>query len=182
MDCPNILLLSGTGRNVGKTTFVCRLLKHFSDLWVVTVKVSPHWHRGVYGEVLLFEDMRLLLTRETGKNSNKDTSRMLRCGAANVYYFQHTNDDAMLQAFLFLTKITQQGTPMIIESALLAKYVRPALHLRVTRSDVPPSDKAVPEVAFDKLVTFDGTQFDMMPDELGWDRINSRWFLSKSTR
>lgn len=180
MDYPNIVLLSGTGRNVGKTTFVCSLLKHFTDLRLVTVKVSPHWHRTVYGEVLLFEDMRLLLTQETSNNSNKDTARMLRCGAAQVYYLQHTDEDAMMQAFNYLVKTSQEGAPMIIESALLAKYVRPALHLRITRSDTPPSDKAVPDVPFDKLVTFNGTQFDMRPDELGWNTKNNSWFLSET--
>ncbi len=174
---PNIILLSGTGRNVGKTTFVCRLLSHFSKLKFITVKVSPHWHLSRQGELLLYEEQRLMLAREINRESYKDTSRMLRCGAKEVYYLQHIDDEALMQAFHFLMKDGMEMIPMIFESALLARYIRPALHFRITRTDMEPSRKKLPDVPFDRLVTFNGEDFDMLPGEIGWDVDAGRWLL-----
>jgi hypothetical protein len=172
---PNIMLLSGTGRNVGKTTFVCRLLQHYNQLDIVTVKVSPHWHQTRQGEVLLLEEGRLLLMRETNRESDKDTSRMLRCGAAEVFYLQYTNDEYLLKAFEYLVGMDIGSGPVILETAVLGKYIKPALHLRITRSDVPPSDKPVPDVSFDRLVTFDGEDFDLKSGSICWE--NNGWTL-----
>lgn len=172
---PNIMLLSGTGRNVGKTTFVCHLLKHFNHLKIVTVKVSPHWHQPRQGKVILLEEGRLLLARETDKESYKDTSRMLRCGASEVFYLQYTSEEFLLKAFEYLKDMNIVSGPLIIETAILGKYIKPALHLRITRSDVPPSDKPVPNVPFDRLVTFDGENFDLKPGSICWE--NNSWTL-----
>ncbi len=174
---PNIILLSGTGRNVGKTTFVCRLIRHFSKLKIITVKVSPHWHLSRQGELLLYEEQRLLLARETISKSYKDTSRMLRCGAKEVYYLQHTDDEALMQAFHFLMKDGMEKTPMVFETALLAKYIRPALHFRITRTEMETPRKNLPDVPFDRLVTFNGDDFDMVPGEIGWNGGAGRWHL-----
>ncbi len=171
------MLLSGTGRNVGKTTFVCQLLTHFNHLKIVTVKVSPHWHHTRQGEILLLEEGRLLLARETNRESSKDTSRMLRCGAEEVYYLQYVGEESLLKAFnhLLILNEQMQSKPLIIETAVLAKYIIPALHFRITRSDVPPGDKPVIDVPFDSLVTFDGNVFDLKPDKISW--LNDAWRL-----
>ncbi len=174
---PNIILLSGTGRNVGKTTFVCRFIKHFSKLEFITVKVSPHWHSSRQGEILLYEEQKLLLARETNRQSYKDTSRMLRCGAKDVYYLQHTDDEVLMEAFHFLMKDGMERTPMIFETALLAKYIRPALHFRITRTEMEFPRKKLPDVPFDKLVTFDGNDFDMQPGEIVWDDQLGQWHI-----
>ena len=175
-DYPNVMLLSGTGRNVGKTTFVCRLLSHFSSLDIITVKVSPHWHQTRQGEVLLLDEERLLLMRETNSESYKDTSRMLRCGAAKVFYLQHRDDDALLEAFHYLMEKEVAGNPVVFETAVLGKYINAALHFRITRSDVPPSDKPRIDIPHDKLVTFNGTDYDLDPGHLNWK--NSGWQMS----
>lgn len=172
---PNIILLSGTGRNVGKTTFVCRFIKHFGQLEITTIKVSPHWHSSRQGEVLLYEEQRLLLARETNRESPKDTSRMLRCGARDVYYLQHTDEEALMRAFHFLMKDGMEKIPMIVETALLAKYIRPALHFRITRIEMEFPRKKLPDVPFDRLVTFNGEDFDMHPDDISWDDGISGW-------
>ncbi len=165
------MLLSGTGRNVGKTTFVCHLLRHFKNLEIVTVKVSPHWHKTRQGDILLLDEGRLLLARETNKESYKDTSRMLQCGAKEVYYLQYVGEESLLKAFNYLMNLNEQmqSRPLIIETAVLAKYIKPALHFRITRSDVPPGDKPVVDVPFDGLVTFNGDAFDLEPGAISWE-------------
>lgn len=172
---PNILLLSGTGRNVGKTTFVCQLLRYFSKIDIVTVKVSPHWHTTQQGEKILFEDQRLMLMRENNIESYKDTSRMLRCGAKEVFYLQYTDEKALMQAFYTLMGMKLEQTPLIIETAVLAKYINAAAHFRITRSDQPVSDKPVAVVPYDRMITFDGHAFDFNPGDLSWNKSLHRW-------
>lgn len=172
---PNIILLSGTGRNVGKTTFVCQLLSHFKGIDIVTVKVSPHWHEAKQGEMILYEDGRLMLMRETNLESYKDTSRMLRCGAKEVFYLQYTNEKALMQAFRAILDLGHKNMPLIIETAVLAKYIRAACHFRITRTDIPPSDKPAPDIPYDKLITFDGQDFDFNFNDILWSKTDGRW-------
>lgn len=174
---PNILLLSGTGRNVGKTTFVCRLLNHFNDIDIVTVKVSPHWHETKQGEMILFDNRRLMLMRENNLDSSKDTSRMLRCGAKEVFYLQYNEEKALIEAFYAILGFGLDNQPMIIETAVLGKYIMAALHFRITRSDQPKSDKPAPDVPFDRLITYDGSGFDFNPNGLIWNNSSNQWEL-----
>jgi len=42
---PNILLVSGNGRNSGKTTLACKIIERFSkDHEITGLKISPHFH------------------------------------------------------------------------------------------------------------------------------------------
>lgn len=175
-DHPNILLLSGTARNVGKTTFVCKLLKHFKNHQIITVKVSPHWHEVKQGRILIHDPGSLMLVRETVTDSYKDTSRMLRCGAHKVYYLQHTSDEALLKGFRHLMKIGDGDLPMIIETAVLGKYIIPGLHFRITATNAEPSRKRMVNVPVDKLITFDGSNFDLSPDSVSL--AANRWLLT----
>src|SRR6056297_165204 len=87
---PNLLIVGGTGRNVGKTEFVCRLIEKISRTEVVyALKVSAIFpdeeiyhgnHDGEESVHHLFEETRM----ETGK----DTSRMLQAGASRVFYLR----------------------------------------------------------------------------------------------
>lgn len=174
---PNIILLSGTGRNVGKTTFVCEVLRYFNHIGIVTVKVSPHWHETKQGELILFDDQRHMLMRETNRESYKDTSRMLRCGAKEVFYLQYTDEKALMEAFHAIMDFGYEKTPLIIETAVLGKYIRAAMHFRITRSDITLSDKPVPQVPFDKMITFDGQVFDFNLNEMTWDKSLYQWKL-----
>ncbi len=172
---PNILLLSGTARNVGKTTFVCKLLRHFAQLQIITVKVSPHWHEVKQGKILIHDPGSLMLVRETVTDSYKDTSRMLRCGALKVYYLQHTSDEALLKGFYHLMKTGDSDLPMIFETAVLGKYITPGLHFRITAVNAEPSRKRMVDIPIDQLITYDGNDFDHSPASLRFD--NNQWSL-----
>ncbi len=176
-EYPNIMLLSGTGRNVGKTSFVCRLLKHFHEQTITTVKVSPHWHEVKQGRILMHDPGKLMLVQENDAESNKDTSRMLRCGAREVFYLQHTSDEALLKGFHYLMTGRKSPEPMIIETAILGKYISPALHFRITRIDAEPSTKKVIDVPIDELIHFNGRDFDLSPSSINWE--DNKWIYRK---
>lgn len=177
IDYPNILLLSGTARNVGKTTFVCKLLKHFKDHRIITVKVSPHWHEVKQGNILIHDPGSLMLVRENVTDSYKDTSRMLRCGAHKVFYLQHTSDEALLKGFHYLMDTADSEFPMIFETAVLGKYIKPGLHFRITAIKTEPSRKRLLNVPIDQLITFDGNDFDLSPNSIGL--YNNCWKLKR---
>lgn len=174
-DHPNILLLSGTARNVGKTTFVCKILRHFEHHRIITVKVSPHWHEVKQGDILIHDPGSLILVRETVTDSYKDTSRMLRCGAHKVFYLQHTSDEALLKGFHYLMDTADSDLPMICETAVLGKYIKPGLHFRITATNAEPSRKRMIDVPIDQLITFDGSNFDFTLTSIRLD--SSRWSL-----
>ncbi len=176
-EYPNIMLLSGTARNVGKTTFVCKILSHFEQHRIITVKVSPHWHEVKQGNILIHDPASLMLVRETVTDSYKDTSRMLRCGAHKVYYLQYTSDEALLKGFHYLMTGRKSSEPMIIETAILGKYISPALHFRITRIDAEPSTKKVIDVPIDELIHFDGRDFDLSPSSIQWEP--NKWIYKK---
>ncbi len=178
-EYPNIMLLSGTGRNVGKTSFVCNLLKHFEHLHVNTVKVSPHWHDVQQGRILMHDPGKLMLVQENNYDSYKDTSRMLRCGAKEVFYLQHTTDDALLKGFHFLMNGKKTSEPFIIETAILGKYIAPALHFRITRIHAEPSTKKVIDVPINDLIHFDGKDFDLLPEFIQWEQ--NTWVYRKDS-
>ena len=41
---PNLIIVSGTGQNVGKTTFVQSVINKFSSQNITAIKISPHKH------------------------------------------------------------------------------------------------------------------------------------------
>ena len=44
-DFPNMLIVRGTGRNVGKTLSACNIIKQLAEKHnPVGVKISPHFH------------------------------------------------------------------------------------------------------------------------------------------
>ncbi len=175
---PNILLLSGTGRNVGKTTLACAIIKKFRHLGIVAVKVSPHWHPQAKDSRVIFQDRQFFVMEEQEPNNPKDSSRMLRSGAQKVYYVQTREDKSLLKVLELILQREAENQPMVIESAALGRFVQPAVHLRLSTFD-PPSDKNLhPEVPVDFLVMNDGNglRFDM--ERLEWKE--ETWILRKS--
>jgi hypothetical protein len=137
----NVLLLSGEGRNVGKTTLGCRIIERLSgDTKVIALKVSPHFHTLTGSLVSLKDSDSLTIARETDKNSGKDSSRYLNAGASEVYYIQ-CNEDSLAVLASWINENISQNTPVICESGGLIRTIQPgyAVHIRngIGRSEQP---------------------------------------------
>ncbi len=123
---PRLCIVGGTARNSGKTTFCCQLIaKLAKQSPVYGLKVSTifpdealyHGNHPTSGEHL-FE--------ETRDNTNKDTSRMLRAGATQVFYLQG-DDNYIVRGYQhFLDYIPSDGC-IVCESNSLAHAVTPGL-------------------------------------------------------
>ena len=86
---PSLLLISGDGRNTGKTSLATSIIQKFAAVSeIIALKISPHFHDLTPGliPVLSVDDFSLFI--DENPDTNKDTSRMLRAGASKSYLLQ----------------------------------------------------------------------------------------------
>jgi hypothetical protein len=131
MKIPNLLIIAGTGNKSGKTSMVCRLIEQFRELNIIAVKITPHFHDITPGLRTLRTGSFYSVFRETDNESSKDTSRMLRAGASEVYFAKVT-DDTLAKAFNEILGIIPEGSPIICESPALRYYFEPGLFIVMT--------------------------------------------------
>jgi hypothetical protein len=87
----DLLLVTGSGRNVGKTTFICSVIAGNPLQKMAAIKITPHFHDPGEGLIPIVENNNFRIFEETNIHSDKDTSRYLQAGARKSYYIQ-TND------------------------------------------------------------------------------------------
>lgn len=154
-----LLVVGGTGRNVGKTEFVCRLIAKISeDRLVYALKVS-----AIFPDEELYHgshspgEKQLSLFEETRLTTGKDTSRMLRAGAERVFYLR-SNDEGILSGFDEFVKRVPDKAVIICESNSLNQFVTPALSIIVKSMDGPIKKRAVAQLKVaDLVVVSDGS-------------------------
>jgi hypothetical protein len=122
----NLFLIAGNGRNSGKTTMVCRVTRQFSHLGIISIKISPHFHEPSSGLVPVSKNTGYALYEETDRNSSKDTSRMLRCGAKRVFYAQ-VLEGYLGEAFNEVMNSIPKGCAIVCESPSLINYREPGI-------------------------------------------------------
>jgi molybdopterin-guanine dinucleotide biosynthesis protein len=130
-ELPNLMLVAGNGRNVGKTTLACRIITHFSEKMPVTgLKITPHFHD--YDETdLVFKNEKFIILDET-KYHEKDSSRMLKAGANKVFFVMakpEFSGEAAQKILQFLT-----SDLVVCESGGLHEFVIPGVFLMVKRT------------------------------------------------
>lgn len=127
---PNLLIVSGLGRNIGKTELASQLIKQQSQqgpVYGIKVSVIGPDHSSL---ISCQQNSSYQIFEETNPNSVKDTSRMLRSGARKVFYLQTDNQGISL-AFPRLLKLVEQKLPIICESNSLGDFFTPGLHLLI---------------------------------------------------
>lgn len=182
---PGLLLLGSAGRNAGKTTFACQVLRRLSARVEVTgVKVTtvaegsdrecPRGGEGC-GTCRSF-DGPFLLTEERDGPEEKDTTRMLRAGARRVLWLR-VHRCALRAGLQALRDALGPGTPAVAESNTARAVLDPDLFLLLRRtgaSTFKATARAVRDFA-DRTVLFDGTGHDLDPKAL--DFVEGRWRL-----
>lgn len=135
MTLPNLLLIAGTGTKAGKTSMVCRIIEEFSNLDIISVKITPHFHETTEGLVTLSENEGYAIYEETNRNTFKDTSRMLKAGAGRVF-FAKVWDDQLLDVFLEIIKDVDPFQPVICESPALRNFIEPGVFIIMTSDTI----------------------------------------------
>ncbi len=130
-ELKNILLVSGSGRNCGKTTVVCHLISQLTGKYkVYGLKITPHFHLTGKSQQLVFEGKGYKIFKENDSYSNKDSSRMLKAGADEVYFIQCV-DVNLQKAYKHLKKLIPENCPVVCESGSFANVYQPGFHILV---------------------------------------------------
>lgn len=125
-----MLIVRGTGRNVGKTLSACNIIKQLAEKHnPVGVKISPHFHSLDGIQDCIHKSEKLIIVEE--KNiSGKDSSRMLQAGAKKVFYIQAKNDQ-LPEAINLLSVHLNPYEPVVVESGGLYDYIEPSLLITI---------------------------------------------------
>lgn len=165
ISLPRMLLISGNGRNVGKTFLACEFIRKFSEKNGVTgVKISPHFHdTGNLPVKFKTEDFIIL---EENQLNKKDSSRMLQAGAKKVY-FVLARQEHLKEAFSVLIEILPEG-PVVCESGGLRELVIPGVFLFVKKKGDAIVKKHL--LAYKpEIVNFNGNDFDFDINRIHFD-------------
>lgn len=131
-----LLTVGGTGRDVGKTEFICWLIGEFSRRYsVYGFKVSAVYpgeecHHGTHDKNRSTMD----LFEEKDRTLAKDTSRMLRAGATKVFYLRSEDKNIVAGYHEFILNVPQEAL-VVCESNSLAEFIKPGLSIVVTNPD-----------------------------------------------
>jgi len=187
--CPNMLMVGAAGRNLGKTTFICRAIERLSKTQpVVAIKVTAF--DDVDGEIVAETQKcqtyktlqgRFMITSEGAGPDEKDTHRMFNAGADKVYWVRSLKSSLAEAMETLLAQIRADGisfesTCIICESNSVRQVIEPGLFVivRQTGDDFKPSCAEVFDEA-DRIILFHGDGWDTDPAALSFAEM--RWRL-----
>jgi hypothetical protein len=184
MELPRLLIIAGTGRESGKTTLACRIIKNFCNSRpIIAVKISPHRHYFEPGGKIITQRDNLYIAEETDTGTGKDSSRMLAAGARRSFFVM-APEDLLLEAIHQIIDITGNAVFMICESGGLRRWVEPGLFLVVSgtgQKDKKPIARDL--MAYEHTwISFDGIHFDFDINRIvihddGWKTEQDHDFL-----
>jgi hypothetical protein len=176
---PNLLLIAGTGRNSGKTTFACHVIRrHCLSHSIIAIKISSHFHANVESGNILVNRPNLYLAEETNPETNKDSSLMLNAGARRAFFIM-AKDEQLLEAFQYVKYLISKDDFIICESGGLSQFIKPGVFLvfHSTKNIQPKSNTQNLKTICDRFINFEGEKIDFEIADLlitpdGW-KINS---------
>ena len=172
----NLLLIGGTGRNIGKSTLMEIIIRKFGkELPLIALKSSMLMPGEAYlhGKHKLVEPDEFLLQEEVYDGSVKDSQRYLKAGATQSFFLS-VGEKALSDAFEMFLKTVGNSGIIIAESNVLREVAIPGVFIMIKgNSSIKPqakrflelADKVVPAmdmVAFKKVVS------ELRFDETGW--------------
>lgn len=174
---PQLLLIAGTGRNTGKTTLACNLIRRFCPTNpIVAIKITPHFHENYKTGKILVDKTNLIIAEETDSATGKDSSLMLKSGAMRSFFVM-TTDEQLAEAIRLILLMIPQGTPMVCESGGLRAHVIPGVFLMMCSADSGKAKDRAEKLKLlaDRVITFDGEKIDF---DLSTIKIaENRWIL-----
>ena len=174
---PYFMIISGNGRNTGKTSFVCRVITSIGSTYPVTaIKVSPHFHPERSGDDVLIHNEHFIIRKELSSKKPKDSSLMLAAGAANVYYIEAI-DSHLPQAINTLFRKVRIEGPVICESGGMRRIIEPSIFILLNKTDNTEEKAGFTELKpmADRIVMFNGKEFDLRPEDISFD--GEKWHI-----
>lgn len=183
----NYIVVGSTGRNTGKTEFVCRLIQQYSQEYrIVGVKVvaiernehesCPKGGKGCGVCSSLESEYEIL--EESIIDPSKDTSRMLIAGAQKVYFLK-VDKDSLEEGFKALTRVIPDDAMVIIESNSIRKVFIPGLFIVIKNAEDRSIKESCAEVIgfADKVINFKDMSWDFDPRRILIK--NREWILKE---
>ena len=171
MQLENLLIISGNGRNTGKTSFACRVISSAREQNTVTaIKISPHFHLTAEKNNALIVNDHYTISLETDAWSNKDSSRMIAAGAQKVYYLE-VKDSHLQDALNDLLPLLPDKSPIVCESGGLRNFIKPSMLILLNeagREEIKDGFTKLSPLA-DRIVLFEGNNFNFSPDRIQFD-------------
>jgi hypothetical protein len=134
IDYPNLLLIAGNGRNVGKTYFACRIIESLSKQFSVTgLKITSHIHEHNNDDVLIKNKHYVILQEK--QITGKDSSLLLQAGAKQVFFVMAA-PEYLPEAFENLSAFLPE-TPIVCESGGLHEIINPGLFFFIHLKETP---------------------------------------------
>lgn len=147
----NLLIVCGSGRNVGKTALVRSIINNVKDKCkIAAIKVSPHFH-GQTKENLIWQSTNCNIYLEN-KITTKDSSLFFQAGA-NPSYYVETNDSMLEIAFNKILTLIDKDSLIVCESGKLARYVKPEILVFVESTDKSLNKKQIFRDIADLIIT-----------------------------
>lgn len=166
-NLPHMILITGNGRNVGKTTFAINIIRHLSESKdVIGIKVSPHIHDLNEGLEIICKTQNFIVAEEKGLN-NKDSSLLLQAGAKRVYFIMAKQED-LEQAFSVIAEKLKDHI-VVVESGGLSELITPGVFFFVLKPDEQITKKHY--LKYNPIMVVNG--------DLGFDFNPERFIYSK---
>jgi len=135
LSIPEMIMIGGNSRNSGKTTMACSIINKLAvtreviGLKVTSIRPGEDDFHGNHLEELtddfsIFEEVRT--------DTHKDTSKMLKAGAAHVYYIR-ASETHIENALLYFIARYIKDEIIVCESRSLRGIINPGLFLVMMR-------------------------------------------------
>ncbi len=172
---PQFIIVSGSGKKVGKTHMVTALIRSFSgQLPLLALKISPHVHDSLGNSRLLFDSGNFRIYQDNEPH-HKNSGQYLQSGA-RASYFMETQDDCLHEAFAaFMQICNPDKKPVICESGALGNMIKPALLIFIISAGVLPESKKKSEQLADLVLPARIFSAEEITRRINWTGVN--WLL-----
>ena len=178
-EIQQLLLIAGTGRNTGKTTFACKVIRKFSSSHsIISLKITPHFHKNVQSGKVIIDETNIYIAEETNSTTTKDSSLMLQAGAQQSFFVMAT-DQYLSEAFHKIRRMIPSDSLIVCESGGLRHHVVPGLFFMMNKTDGEPIKPDAEKLMLlaDRVITFDGEKIDFEINSI--EITDNRWILKQ---
>jgi len=158
----NIFLITGSGRNVGKTTFCCNLIEKFSkENRIIAIKISNHFHDLMDQDLKYYHKSDdFIIAEEINVEGLKDTSRYLKSGADSSFLIISKNEFLGNAIDKLNNLIDLDANPIVMESGAFLELFSPSIAGFITdKNDLTVNS------GFDFVAHLFNNEFDIELDE-----------------
>ncbi len=172
-NIPNLLLISGSVRDAGKTRLICMLIRKWkSTASVAAIKISPHKHESDHSLLKLIENKRYTVWQETSR-SWKDSGKFLDAGGDPVFYVE-AGDSYLYDAFSDTAALCGSNQMIICESGGLANFIKPGVLVFIQPHEgMISAEKERVKALADMVITSE--EIDTFPGKLDID--HGKWMI-----